>query len=93
MVGSRTPLILVYKLTWLVVDDGRFAVIRRKDATSVSIAFVFRQPRVTLEEVTFALGRHVHLHFFNEPPAAFQHAVMTQLQKDQTSSLFDIYKC
>ena len=69
----------VNKLTWFVRDDGRVALVESEEARCLAVAFVLGQPRVALEEVVLALGRHVHLHVLDEPPAAFHHAVVTQL--------------
>ena len=67
------------KLTWLVGDDRSLALVETKQARRLAVAFVLRQPRVALEEVVLALGRHVDLQFFDEPAAAVRHAVVTQL--------------
>ena len=74
-----TTLCKSYKRTRLVVDDGSFALVARKQTAGQAVALVLGQPRVAREEVVFALGRHVHLDVPDEPAARLRHAVVTQL--------------
>ena len=77
-------------LTWLVGDYRCLSAFKLKEATGQTIAFLLGQPRITLEQVVFALSRQVHFHLLNEPSAIVRYTVVAQLRTTPNIASFSI---
>jgi len=67
-------------LTWFIIGDRRIALVESKHTARQTVTFVFGKPRVALEEVMLALGRHVNFDILDKPSAPLRDAIVSHLK-------------